>query len=144
MRTDLNEVSTREFSRIVLSWICLETNGNRSIKTNKYSVRNWPWTSREYLFWNFVKYFCQIFQNQSNERLTNDLQVEQNQTNSYRNQIEILTNDIHEFEKIVNELKEEKNQLVLNNMDGDQDDQRQNLVRQLTQEKVREDFFLFD
>ncbi len=28
-------------------------------------------------------------------------------------------------------------------MDGDQDDERQNLVRQLTQEKVRRIFFFF-
>jgi hypothetical protein len=40
------------------------------------------------------------------------------------------------LEKNFNQLKEEKNHLL---MEGDQDDERQNLVRQLTQEQVRED-----
>ncbi len=71
------------------------------------------------------------------ETLTNDLQNEQKQTNSYRIQVETLTNEMHELEKTFDELKQEKNQLLLNTMDGDQDDERQNLVRQLTQEKVR-------
>ena len=46
------------------------------------------------------------------------------------------------LEKTFNELKQEKNQLLLTKMDGDQDDERHNLVRQLTQEKVRRIFFL--
>ncbi|UJR27485.1 hypothetical protein I4U23_008770 [Adineta vaga] len=69
------------------------------------------------------------------EKLTNNLQNEQNQTSSNRIQIETLTNEIQELEKTLDELKQEKNQLLLNKMDGDQDDERQNLVRQLTQEK---------
>jgi len=76
-----------------------------------------------------------VFKNQSNEQLTNDLQNEQKQINSYQIQIEKLTNEIHELEKTFEELKQEKNQLLFNKMDGDQDDERQNLVRQLTQEK---------
>jgi len=74
--------------------------------------------------------------------LTNDLQNEQKQINSYQIQIEKLTNEIHELEKTFEELKQEKNQLLFNKMDGDQDDERQNLVRQLTQEKVRRFFWL--
>jgi hypothetical protein len=52
-----------------------------------------------------------------------------------------LTNEIRELEKTLDESKQEKNQLIINKMDGDQDDERQNLVRQLTQEKVRRIFF---
>jgi len=51
-----------------------------------------------------------------------------------------LTNEIRELEKTLDESKQEKNQLIINKMDGDQDDERQNLVRQLTQEKVRRIF----
>jgi bacterioferritin (cytochrome b1) len=76
------------------------------------------------------------FKKQSNDKLTSDLQIEQKQTNSYRNQIETLNTEIHTLEKLLNELKEEKNQLIQTKMDGDQDNERQNLVRQLTQEKV--------
>jgi chromosome segregation ATPase len=78
-----------------------------------------------------------VFKNELNEQLTNDLQNEQKQINSYKIQIEKLTNEIHELEKTFEELKQEKNQLLFNKMDGDEDDERQNLVRQLTQEKVR-------
>lgn len=53
-------------------------------------------------------------------------------------QIEKLTSELQELEKALDELKEEKNQLLLSRMDGDADDERQNLVRQLTQEKVNE------
>ncbi len=52
-----------------------------------------------------------------------------------------MTNEIRELEKTLDESKQEKNQLIINKMDGDQDDERQNLVRQLTQEKVRRIFF---
>lgn len=75
--------------------------------------------------------------------MSNDLENEQKQGNSYRNQIEILTNDFSEMEKNFNELKEEKNQLLLNRMEGDEDDERQKFVRQLTQEKVRRFVFVF-
>jgi hypothetical protein len=94
-----------------------------------------------------MKFYKKIFilKNQINEQLNNDLQNEQKQINSYRIEIETLTNDIHEFEKNFEELKQEKNQLLINKMDGDQDDERQNLVRQLTQEKVeKSSFFLFN
>jgi predicted nucleic acid-binding Zn-ribbon protein len=87
---------------------------------------------------------CLFFsKNQSNEQLTKDLQSEQKQTNSYRSQIETLTNEIHELEKTFEELKHEKNQLFLTKMDGDEDDERQNLVRQLTQEKVKRNICYF-
>jgi bacterioferritin (cytochrome b1) len=76
------------------------------------------------------------FKKQSNDKLTSDLQIEQKQTNSYRNQIETLNTEIYTLERLLNELKEEKNQLIQTKMDGDQDNERQNLVRQLTQEKV--------
>jgi len=76
------------------------------------------------------------FKKQSNDKLTHDLQIEQKQTNSSRNQIETLNTEIHTLEKLLNELKEEKNQLIQTKMDGDQDNERQNLVRQITQEKV--------
>ncbi len=95
--------------------------------------------NNEYMFINkfYLKTCCfSIFKNQLNEQLTNDLQSEQKQINTYRIQIETLTNENHELEKNFDELKQEKNQLLLNTMDGDQDDERQNLVRQLTQEKV--------
>ena len=85
----------------------------------------------------YLKKYCfSAFKNQLNEQLTNNLQSEQKQINTYRIQIETLTNENHELEKTFDELKQEKNQLLLNKMDGDQDDERQNLVRQLTQEKV--------
>ncbi|CAF0905703.1 unnamed protein product [Rotaria sordida] len=74
-------------------------------------------------------------QNQSNEQLNNDLQNEQKQTNSYRIQIETLTNEIHTLEKASDELQQEKNQLLLTKMNNDQDEEGQNLVRQLMQEK---------
>ncbi|CAF0805138.1 unnamed protein product [Adineta ricciae] len=72
---------------------------------------------------------------QINEQLTDDLHNEQNTTTSNRMQIEKLTSEIQEFEKALDELKDEKKQLLLSKMDGDADDERQNLVRQLTQEK---------
>jgi hypothetical protein len=56
--------------------------------------------------------------------------------NSSRNSIELLNEEIHQLEKHVNELKEEKNQFIQSQMNGDQNDERQNLVRQLTNEKV--------
>ncbi|CAM4970022.1 unnamed protein product [Rotaria socialis] len=73
--------------------------------------------------------------NQSNEKLINALQLEQKQTNSYRNRIESLTNEIHELEKTLNELKNAKNQFIQNKMDGDENDERQSLVRHITEEK---------
>ncbi len=76
------------------------------------------------------------FKKQFNDKLTHDLQIEQKQTNSYRNQIETLNTEIYTLERLLNELKEEKNQLIQTKMDGDQDNERQNLVRQITQEKV--------
>ncbi len=51
-----------------------------------------------------------------------------------------MTNEIRELEKTLDESKQEKNQLLISKMDGDQDDERQNLVRQLTQEKVKRIF----
>jgi hypothetical protein len=78
--------------------------------------------------------------NEINTQLTNDLQNEQKQTNAYRIQVEELTNEIQEIEKSFQDIKQEKNQLLLNRMEGDEDDERQNLVRQLTQEKVRRIF----
>ena len=44
-----------------------------------------------------------------NDKLTDELQK---QTNSSRNQIELLNNEIHQLEKTLNELKEEKYQLI--------------------------------
>ena len=52
-------------------------------------------------------------------------------------QLESLTNELHELEKTLNQLKEEKNQFIQTKIDADQDNERQNLVRQITQEKVR-------
>ncbi|CAF0973189.1 unnamed protein product [Rotaria sp. Silwood1] len=72
---------------------------------------------------------------QFNDKLINDLQIEQKQTNSYRNQIELLTNEIHELEKTLNELQNEKNQLIQTKIDSDENNERQNFVRQITQEK---------
>lgn len=69
-----------------------------------------------------------------NEKLNDDLQK---QTNSSRNQIDLLNNEIQQLEKTLNEIKEEKNQLIQIKMDGDEDNQRQNLVRQITLEKVQ-------
>lgn len=71
----------------------------------------------------------------------NDLQLEQKQTNTCRNRIESLTNEIQVFEKTLNELKNEKYQLIQSKMNGDENDERQNLVRQITQEKVQLLFF---
>ncbi|CAF2049880.1 unnamed protein product [Rotaria magnacalcarata] len=73
--------------------------------------------------------------NQSNDKLINALQLEQKQMNSYRTQIESLTNEIHELEKTLNEFKNEKNQFIQNKMGGDENDERQNLVRHITEEK---------
>ncbi|CAF0826609.1 unnamed protein product [Rotaria sp. Silwood1] len=72
---------------------------------------------------------------QSNEQLINDLQSEQKQTNSSRIQIETLINENHTLEKTLDELQQEKNQLLLTKMDADQDEERRNLVQQLMQEK---------
>ena len=77
-----------------------------------------------------------IFKNQSNNQLNSDLQSEQKQTNSYRIQIETLTNEIHTLEKSLNELKQEKNQLILSQMDSKQDSEQHNLVQKLIQETV--------
>ncbi|UJR21600.1 hypothetical protein I4U23_024682 [Adineta vaga] len=74
-------------------------------------------------------------QKQMNTKLTNDLQTEQRQTNSYRNQIEILNNEIQTLEKNLHELREEKNHFIQTKMSGDEDHERQNLLRQITQEK---------
>ncbi len=84
----------------------------------------------------FFSYFLIFFKKQSNDKLINDLQK---QTNSSRNQIELLNNEIQQLEKTLNELKEEKNQLIQIKMDGDQNDERQNLVRQITLEKVKKE-----
>ncbi len=89
----------------------------------------------------FFVFFCFCVKKQLNEKLINDLEK---QTNSSRNQIELLNNEITQLEKTLNELKEEKNQLIQTKMDGDQDDQRQNLVRQITLEKVKNNLFLFN
>ncbi|CAF2579258.1 unnamed protein product [Rotaria sp. Silwood2] len=72
---------------------------------------------------------------ETNDKLINDLQIEQKQTNSYRYQIESQTNEIHELEKTLNELQNEKNQLIQTKIDTDENDERQNLFQQITQEK---------
>jgi hypothetical protein len=43
---------------------------------------------------------------------------------------------MHRLERTLEEIKREKNELIQTKMDGDQDNERQNLVRQITQEKV--------
>ena len=70
-------------------------------------------------------------------KLTNDLQAEQRQANSYQRQIETLNNEIQILEKNLNDLQEEKKQFIQTQMNGDEDQERQNLVRQITQQKVR-------
>ncbi|CAF4442621.1 unnamed protein product, partial [Rotaria sp. Silwood2] len=72
---------------------------------------------------------------ETNDKLINDLQIEQKQTNSYRYQIESQTNEIHELEKTLNELQNEKNQLIQTKIDTDENDERQNLFQQITQER---------
>ncbi|CAF3910058.1 unnamed protein product, partial [Adineta steineri] len=72
---------------------------------------------------------------QTNIQLQNDLQIEQRQTNSYRNQIETLNNEIHLLEKTSNDLKDEKNQVIQTRIGDDQDNDRQTFIRQIIQEK---------
>ncbi|CAF4028565.1 unnamed protein product [Adineta steineri] len=72
---------------------------------------------------------------QTNIQLQIDLQIEQRQINSYRNQIETLNNEIHALEKTSNDLKEEKNQVIQTKIGDDEDNDRQNFIRQIIQEK---------
>jgi uncharacterized protein with gpF-like domain len=51
-------------------------------------------------------------------------------------QIETLSNDIGRLEKSLDELREEKKEFLRNKMNEEQDDERQQLLRLLTQEKV--------
>ncbi|CAF1214300.1 unnamed protein product [Adineta ricciae] len=74
-------------------------------------------------------------QTQINIKLTNDLQAEQRQAASYQRQIETLNNEIQILEKNLNDLQEEKKQFIQTQMNGDEDQERQNLVRQITQQK---------
>lgn len=77
--------------------------------------------------------------------MINQLENEEKQGESYRQRIESFTTDIHQLEENIEELKHEKNQLLSVENEGDE---RQNLLRQLTQEKVRHPFhsigFLFN
>jgi len=82
---------------------------------------------------NYFLLFFLSFKKFSNDQLINDLQK---QTNSSRNEIELLNKEIDQLEKNFNELKEEKNQLIQSKINGDQDDERQNLIRQITNKKV--------
>ncbi|CAF1443425.1 unnamed protein product [Adineta steineri] len=63
---------------------------------------------------------------QTNIQLQNDVQIEQRQINSYRNQIETLNNEIHLLKK---------NQVIQTKIGDDQDNDRQNFIRQIIQEK---------
>ncbi|CAF0919722.1 unnamed protein product [Adineta steineri] len=63
---------------------------------------------------------------QTNMQLQNDVQIEQRQINSYRNQIETLNNEIH---------LSEKNEVIQTRIGDDQDNDRQNFIRQIIQEK---------
>ncbi|CAF4173687.1 unnamed protein product, partial [Adineta steineri] len=63
---------------------------------------------------------------QTNIQLQNDVQIEQRQINSYRNQIETLNNEIHLLKK---------NQVIQTRIGDDQDNDRQNFIRQIIQEK---------
>ena len=74
---------------------------------------------------------------QSNERLAKDLKTEQEQSNAYRVQLDTLTQEIHELETSLEELKQEKNQFLLSKMEDDKDTDGQDVVRRLTKEKVR-------
>lgn len=65
--------------------------------------------------------------------MINQLENEEKQGESYRQRIESFTTDIHQLEENIEELKHEKNQLLSVENEGDE---RQNLLRQLTQEKV--------
>ncbi|CAF4018026.1 unnamed protein product [Rotaria magnacalcarata] len=78
---------------------------------------------------------CLFFKNQSNQQLNNVLENEQQQTNSYRIQIETLTNEIETLEHALNELRQEKNELLIAKVNNDQDEDERNVVRQLIQEK---------
>lgn len=73
------------------------------------------------------------------------METEEKQANVYQKQIETFTADIHQLEETIEELKQEKNQLFLNKIEGENsnDEERQNLLRQLTQEKVRSIISLF-
>ena len=67
------------------------------------------------------------------------MEAEEKQTNSYRTQIETLTADIHQYEETIEELKQEKSQILWKKIEGenpDDNEEQQNLLRQLTQEKV--------
>ncbi|CAF4632014.1 unnamed protein product [Rotaria socialis] len=75
--------------------------------------------------------------NQSKNKLINGLQLEQTKINSCQNQTESLTNEIHELQKTLNEFKNEKNESIQNKMDGGENDERQNLVRHITEEKIK-------
>ena len=72
------------------------------------------------------------------------MENEGKQTESYRQRIESFTTDIHQLEENIEELKQEKNQILSVKIEGENEgDERQNLLRQLTQEKVRQTFPLF-
>ena len=126
------------FQGYSLIFILLETHGNRSIETNKYSITNWSWSKCKQCV--FIDYSIDfVFQKENNEQLTHRLEAEEKQTNSYRTQIETLTADIHQYEETIEELKQEKSQILWKKIEGenpDDNEEQQNLLRQLTQEKV--------
>lgn len=62
--------------------------------------------------------------------------MEQRQGNSYRAQIDTLNQEIQSLEKTLHDLREEKSQLIQTRIDADEDNERQNFIRQITQEKV--------
>ena len=65
----------------------------------------------------------------------------QKQVSSSRNQIEQLNEELEHLEKKLQESKEDKFRLIQSELNGDdQADERQNLLRQITMEKVRRQF----
>ncbi|CAF1432012.1 unnamed protein product [Adineta steineri] len=63
---------------------------------------------------------------QTNIQLQNDVQIEQRQIHSYQNQTETLNNEIHLLKN---------NQVIQTKIGDDQDNDRQNFIRQIIQEK---------
>ena len=82
--------------------------------------------------------FLSFLKIQSNQQLTNDIETEQKLNKASRTQIDTLTGEIQELEKSLEDLKQEKSQLLQTRMNDEQDDDRQDLLRHLTQEKVSE------
>lgn len=65
------------------------------------------------------------------------MENEEKQSESFRQRIESFSTDIHQLEENIEELKQEKSQLLSAKIEGENEgDERQNLLRQLTQEKV--------